>query len=178
MSDDRVRTAVETDQGPLAFQEYLVRRRAQDPVRDVRFEGIDRATPAPGVVEALASAEAIVIAPSNPIASIGPILALPGLRDAVRARRERVVAVSPIVAGRSLQPPAAEMVAGLGHEVSALAVARQYADMAAAFVFDEQDATLAPAIGALGMTPVVTDTVMRDAEAKRALAEAVLRAIR
>jgi LPPG:FO 2-phospho-L-lactate transferase len=178
MSDDRVRTTVETDAGPLAFQEYLVRRRAQDPVRDGRFEGIERARPAPAVLESLAAAESVVIAPSNPVASIGPVLALAGVRDAVRDRRERVVAVSPIVAGRSLQPPAAEMLAGLGHDVSALGVARLYAGVAGAFVLDRQDVALAPAIAELGMTPVVTNTLMRDSDAKRALAEAALRAIR
>ncbi len=177
MSDDRVRTMVETEAGTFPFQQYLVQRGARDRVIDVRLEGIDAARPGPGVMEALREAEAILIAPSNPIASVGPILALPGVREALSARRERVAAVSPIVGGQSLQPPAGEMLLGLGHEVSALGVARLYRDVARVFVLDRQYEALAPQVRELGMEPIVVDTAMRDATAKRALAGATLEAL-
>ncbi|MCH8993506.1 MAG: 2-phospho-L-lactate transferase [Chloroflexi bacterium] len=177
MSDDRVRTMVETEAGTYPFQQYLVQRGARDRVIDLRLEGIDAAQPGPGVLEALREAEAILIAPSNPIASVGPILALPGVREAVSARRERVAAVSPIVGGQSLQPPTGEMLLGLGHEVSALGVARLYRDVARVFVLDRQDDALAPQVRELGMEPIVVDTAMRDASTKRALAGATLEAL-
>lgn len=177
MSDDAVRTVVQTDMGDLPFQRYLVQHRARDRVLGVRYAGIERAQPAPGVLDALRDAEAIVIAPSDPVASIAPILALPGVRDALRARRERSAAVSPIVAGRSLRPPAAELLAGLGHEVSATGVARLYQDVARVFVLDRQDEALAPQIAGLGLEPTVADTLMRDADAKAALARVTLQAL-
>lgn len=177
MSDDRVRTMVETEAGTFPFQQYLVQRGARDRVIDLRLEGIDAARPGPGVMEALREAESILIAPSNPIASVGPILALPGVREALSARRERVAAVSPIVGGQSLQPPAGEMLLGLGHEVSALGVARLYRDVARVFVLDRQDDALAPQVRELGMEPIVLDTAMRDASTKRALAGATLEAL-
>ena len=177
MSDDRVRTVVETEAGPLPFQRYLVQRQARDRVLAVRFEGADAARPAPGVLEALQAAEAILIAPSDPIASIGPILALPGVREALRSRRDRVAAISPIIAGRSLRPPTGELLAGLGSEVSAPGVARLYSDVARVFVLDRQDEALAPQVREFGLEPFVTDTVMRDAGAKEALARAALQAL-
>ncbi|HXF51691.1 MAG TPA: 2-phospho-L-lactate transferase, partial [Dehalococcoidia bacterium] len=177
MSDDPVRTRVVTDAGALSFQEYLVRRRARDAVRAVVFEGAEDAAPAPGVLEAIRAADAVVIAPSNPVASVGPILALRSIREAVAAH-PRVVAVSPIIGGQSLQPPAAEMLAGLGEEVSALGVARRYAGLAKAFVLDRVDEALAPGVEALGMRVVVAETVMRDAEGRRALAATALDAAR
>jgi LPPG:FO 2-phospho-L-lactate transferase len=177
MSDDRVRTVVETDAGPLPFQRFLVQRHARDAVRGLRREGGERARPAPGVLEALQSAQAILIAPSDPLASVDPILALPGVREALRARRTRVAAVSPIIAGRSMRPPAAELLAGLGHEVSALGVARLYQDVARVFVLDRRDEALAPQVGELGLAPLVTDTIMRDVAAKESLARASLEAL-
>jgi LPPG:FO 2-phospho-L-lactate transferase len=178
MSDDRVRTIVTTDGGELSFQEYFVRRRHQDEVRALRFEGAEAARPAPGVLEAIAQAEAVIIAPSNPLVSIGPILAVPGIWEALVETKAPVAAVSPIVGGRALKGPADKMLASLGHEVSAAGVARIYADFLDALVLDEQDASLAPEVEALGARPFVTDTVMRDAAARRALAEATLRAVR
>jgi LPPG:FO 2-phospho-L-lactate transferase len=174
MSDDRVRTVVETDAGDMAFQRYLVGRHARDTVRGVRFEGAGAARPAPGVLDAIRDAEAIFIAPSNPVASIGPILAVPGIREAVAAARVRRVAVSPIVGGRSLQPPAGEMMAGLGVPVSVAGVAHVYAGLADALIIDEADAALAPAVEAAGMQCVVTRTVMRDEATRRGLAAAAL----
>src|SRR5262249_24252894 len=175
-TDERLRTLLATPEGELEFQEYYVRRQHRDEVIGVRFDGAAEARPAPGVLEALAEADAVVIAPSNPFISIGPILAVPGLREAVAARREDVVAVSPIVAGEALRGPAAAMLRTLGHQVSPVAVARLYRDIAAALVIDRRDAELAPAIAAEGVRPVVADAVMFDHDARRALAAATLEA--
>src|SRR5262249_10247082 len=123
MSDEPVATIVETPDGPLGFQDYFVRRRHQDPVSAVRFGGIAAATVPAGVAAALAAAEAIVLCPSNPIVSLGPILAVPGLRDLLLRAPGPKVAVSPIVGGRALKGPADRMLAGLGHDVSSLGVA-------------------------------------------------------
>ena len=178
MSDDRVRTVVTTDGGELSFQEYFVKRRCQDEVRAVRFDGVERARPAPGVLEAIAAAEAVIVAPSNPIVSIGPLLAVPGVRDALRKTAAPVIAISPIVGGQAIKGPADKMLASLGYDVSATAVAKMYADFLDALVLDEQDASLAGEVASAGVRTVVTDTIMRDAATRRALAEAALRAVR
>ncbi|MFM2105990.1 MAG: lppg:fo 2-phospho-l-lactate transferase [Chloroflexota bacterium] len=165
MSDEPVRTEVRTDDGWLEFQDYFVRRRHEPAVRELRFAGVEAARPTPEVAAALEAAAAVLIGPSNPLVSIGPILALPGLTErlaAARARGVAVVAVSPIVAGAALKGPADRMLASLGHEVSALGVARLYAGIVDAFVIDEADRGLAPAVEALGIRAVVGDTIMRD----------------
>jgi LPPG:FO 2-phospho-L-lactate transferase len=177
MSDGRVRTMVTTDGGEISFQEYFVRRRQQDEVRALRFDGAQAARPAPGVLEAIAQAEAVIVAPSNPLVSIGPLLAVPGVRQALVDTKAAVVAVSPIIGGRALKGPADRMLASLGHEVSATGVARLYADFLDVLVLDEQDAALAAAVEALGVRAFVTDTIMPDAASKRALAQATLRAV-
>ncbi len=177
MSDHRVPTVVDTPAGRLSFQQYLVKRHAADRVLAVDFAGAQRAAPAPGVVDAIEGAEAIIIAPSNPIGSIRPILTLPGVRAALLAAKAPVAAISPVVAGRVFQPPADGMLAGLGHEVSARGVARLYAGLADVFVLDQQDAAQADDVAALGLTPVVTDTVMRSPDVKRALAHRTLDAL-
>jgi LPPG:FO 2-phospho-L-lactate transferase len=174
MSDDRVRTVVNTDAGELSFQEYFVRRGWQDEVCGLRFEGADEARPAPGVLEALAEAETVIVAPSNPLVSIGPILTVPGVRRALRDRTAPVVAVSPIVGGRALKGPADRMLVSMGHETSAVGIARLYADFLDVLVLDRADAALAPEVESLGLRPVVADTIMRDAASCRALAEATL----
>lgn len=174
-TDGTQRTLVRTDAGWLAFQDYFVKRRTADRVHEVRFD--PDAVPTALVRAAIAEADAVVIAPSNPFVSIGPILALAGMREAVAARRDRVVAVSPIVGGAAIKGPAAAMLAALGHEVSALGVARMYADVASAFVIDEQDAALRPAIEALGLRVTVTATVMLDARSRENLARATVAAI-
>jgi LPPG:FO 2-phospho-L-lactate transferase len=177
MTDDPVATMVTTADGEMAFQEYFVGRRHDIDVTAVRFEGASTARPAPGVLDAIASADAIVICPSNPVVSIGPVLAVPGVRDAVVAARERVVAVSPIVGGAALKGPADRMLRGLGVEVSAVGVASWYREIAAALVIDDADAALAPAIEALDMRCVVTDTIMRTAEIAAAVSSAALGAV-
>lgn len=176
MSDDPVRTVVETDAGDLAFQEFLVRRHATDLVRGVRYEGAALASPAPGVLEAIASAQAIYIAPSNPIGSIRPILAVPALRAAILAAGVPRVAVSPIVDGRSLQPPAAEMMAGLGFPVEVAGVARVYAGVIDTLIIDTADAPRGDDIRRDGVRCIVAPTIMRDEAARRLLAEAALAA--
>ena len=177
MSDDRVRTIVTTVDGDISFQEYFVRRRQKDEVKAIRFEGSEQAQPAPGVLEALQSADGIIIAPSNPLVSIGPILAVPGIRQALVDTDAKVAAVSPIIGGRALKGPAARMLESLGHESSATGVAKLYADVLDVLVIDEEDRALASDVEALGITPIVTNTIMRDAASRRALAEVTLESI-
>ena len=175
VTDDALRTMVTVeDEGEIGFQEYFVRRHHDVAVRSVRFEGAASARPAPGVLEALRDAERVVVAPSNPIVSIDPVLAVPGVGDAVTARRDDVVAVSPIVAGAALKGPADRLLRELGHDASVVGVARLYAPLAATLVVDEADAALAPEVEAAGMRCVVAPTIMRDVDAAAALAEVVL----
>jgi len=180
MSDHPVRTRVTLAEPPpgeppeVGFQDYFVRLGHQVAVAGLRFDGAERAAPAPGVLESIERAALVVCCPSNPVVSIGPILAVPGVADALVGRRDRVVAVSPIVAGAALRGPADRLLTELGHESSALGVARLYAPWAGTFVVDEADRDLAPAIEALGMRCVVTETVMSDPARQTALAKAVL----
>jgi LPPG:FO 2-phospho-L-lactate transferase len=160
----------------IGFQEYFVQRHHGVPVASVRFDGAEAARPAPGVLDAIAAAEAIVIAPSNPLVSIGPVLAVPGVRDAVAARHATVVAVSPIVAGAALKGPADRMMVELGHEPSVVGIARLYAGLADTLVVDEADADRAGEVEAVGLRCVVAPTVMRTPEAAAALARVVLAA--
>ena len=175
MSDDAVRTVVETDAGDIPFQRYLVERHARDAVRAVRCHGAEQARAAPGALAALREAEAIFIAPSNPIASIGPILAVPGIRDAVERARVPRIAISPIINGRSLQPPAGEMMAGLGYDVDVSGVAAIYAGLVDALVIDESDASRGAAVIAHGMRAVVAKTRLDTPARRRAVAVAALR---
>jgi LPPG:FO 2-phospho-L-lactate transferase len=171
-SDDPWRTVVETDDGPRPFQEYFVRQRQEPDVRGIRYDGDAR--PTDEAIEAIEAADLVVIGPSNPIVSIGPIRVLPGVDDALRAARAPRVAVSPIIAGRALKGPADRMLASLGHEVSAVGVARLYAGLLDRFVIDETDAALGPSIAELGMEPVILPTVMRTDADRAALAAAIV----
>src|SRR3954469_3419663 len=162
MTDDRIATLVDTPAGTLEFQDYFVGRRHSDDVLGVTFAGIERATAHPDALAAIREAEAVVIAPSNPIVSIAPILETPGMREALDDTPAAIVAVSPIVGGRALKGPAAQMLATLGHEVSALGVARIYADLIDGLVIDEVDGELVPAIALTGLDVLVTATVMGD----------------
>ena len=177
MSDQPVRTRVETRRGSLDFQTYFVRRRARDAVLSVRLAGVEEARPAPGVLEAVAEARAVVVCPSNPILSIGPILAVPGIREALRNTRAPVAAISPIVGGRALKGPAARMMRSMGLRPSALQVAELYRDFLDVFVLDRLDESLAPRIEALGMRAVVTNTIMTGLTEKKALARVVVQAL-
>ena len=173
MTDGPVRTQVRTDDGWLDFQEYFVHRHQEPEVHEVRFEG--DLTPTPRVCDALDAAEVIVIGPSNPIVSIGPILAGPiAARIAARTPEVPVIAVSPIVGGRALKGPADRMLVSLGHEASARGVATLYRGLATGFVLDTVDASMAADIGALGMATHVTDTVMGDHDGRARLARSVL----
>jgi LPPG:FO 2-phospho-L-lactate transferase len=174
MSDQPVPTMIETDQGLLHFQEYLVQRRAEPRVRKIIFDGIERAQPAPGVIDALERADAIILCPSNPLISIGPILAVGGIREALRKRRGDVVAVCPIIGGKSLKGPSDRMLLQLGFEASCVGVARMYQDICGTFVIDSVDAPEGRQIEALGMRVVACPTVMRTFEDKCRLAEEVL----
>jgi len=175
MSDEPVPTMVETNEGRLHFQEYLVKRHAEPVIQRLEFAGIESVKPAPGVLGTIECAAGIVICPSNPLISIGPILAVPGVRDALRKRRADVLAVCPIVGGKSLKGPSDRMLAQLGFDVSALGVARMYQDICSTFVIDSADAGERGSIEKLGMKAVVTSTVMRTAEDKENLARQALR---
>jgi LPPG:FO 2-phospho-L-lactate transferase len=172
-TDERCRTIVLTDDGPLEFQEYFVRHRQEPEVRGVRLDGIEDARPTPAVLAAIGDADLLVIGPSNPIVSIGPILALAGVREAILAVPRRV-GLSPIIGGRALKGPAARMLASLGHEPSAVGVARIYADLMTHWVIDATDAELAPRVRESGVEPVVLDTIMAANEDRARLAGELL----
>jgi LPPG:FO 2-phospho-L-lactate transferase len=172
-TDDHLRTFIGTDHGELGFQHWLVGRRAVDLVRSVRFQGLP-ARPAPGVLEAIRGADVLVLAPSNPFVSLDPILAVEGVRDALVARRERVVAISPIIAGHAVKGPLAGMLETLGPAPGALGVARLLAPIASVFVLDEADAALVTEVEALGLRAIVVPTLMRDPVISRRLAEAAI----
>jgi LPPG:FO 2-phospho-L-lactate transferase len=175
MTDDPVATLVETADGLLDFQSYFVRRQHADRVLSVRFDGIEQATMAPQAEGALQDASVIVICPSNPIVSIGPILALPGVYDFLCETDDApVVAVSPIIGGQALKGPADRMLASLGHQATALGVATIYRPFLSGMVIDNADAELAGRIEALGMATLVTDTIMRNAADRERLAAEVL----
>jgi LPPG:FO 2-phospho-L-lactate transferase len=173
-TDDRLRTRLMTDAGELDFQAYFVQRGQRDEVRAVRFDGADAARPSPPALEALVNAELVVIGPSNPIVSIGPILAVPGMREALLAAPAPRIGVSGIVSGKALRGPADRMLTSLGHESSALGVARLYAGLLDRFVIDEADAELAPSIEEIGMAVSVLPTVMHDDDDRARLARALL----
>lgn len=177
VTEDRLETRVTVEgEGEIGFQEYFVGRRHNVTVTDVRFAGAEVATPGPGVLDAIASADALLVCPSNPIVSIGPSLAVPGVREAWTARRAVSVAVSPIVGGVALKGPADRMLRELGHDASVVGVARLYRHFASVLVIDEADADLAGAVEDAGMRCVVTPTVMRSADDAAALALVALAA--
>lgn len=179
MSDDPVRTLVTLADGTeVSFQHYFVRLRHSVPVRAVRFAGAETASAAPGVLRALEESETIVVCPSNPVVSIGPLLAVPGLLPVLERRRPDVVAVSPIVAGAALKGPADRLLRELGHEASVVGVARWYAPWVSTLVIDEADAELAGEVEAAGLRCVIAPTVMSDPAAAARLAEWVLGARR
>jgi LPPG:FO 2-phospho-L-lactate transferase len=174
MSDDFVPTIIVTDRGEMHFQEYLVEHRAEPEVRDIHFEGIENALPAPGLLEALEAADGIVLCPSNPLISLGPIFAVAGVREKLWDLREKVVAVSPLVGGRSLKGPSDRMLVQCGCEATSLGIAHLYADIAGTLVIDPADARLRTAIEELGVKVVVEPSVMHLDEDKERLARAVL----
>jgi LPPG:FO 2-phospho-L-lactate transferase len=179
VSDDPVRTLLTLASGPeagteVAFQDYFVRMQHSVAVSSVRISGAADAVPAPGVLAALASADTVVVAPSNPIVSIGPVTAVPGVQEAVAARRSSVVAVSPLVGGKALKGPADRLMRELGHEDSVVGVARLYAPYVGTLVIDTADAEFTGAVEAEGLRCVVTDTIMRDPAAAADLCKVAL----
>lgn len=174
MSDDPVKTVLSTDEGELPMQQYFVGRRAEPKVSEVRYLGADNATPAPGLRSALDAATLLVLCPSNPYLSLGPIMALPGVRQRMRVFPGRKVCVSPIVGGDAVKGPAGKIMAELGKKVSCVEVAREYRDICDVFVMDHQDLDLASEIEKLGMMPLVTSTIMDTEEDKVTLAREIL----
>ncbi len=174
VTNDPHPTLIVTDAEELAFQEYFVRRGQRDEVRGVRFPGAGVARPAPGVCEAIVDTELLLIAPSNPFVSIAPLLAVSGVRDAIEGSGALRIAVSPIVGGVAVKGPAAAMLRSMGHEVSAIGVARLLVGLADIFVLDAVDAALVPAVRELGMEPFVTNTMMPDVESRTTLAQVLL----
>jgi LPPG:FO 2-phospho-L-lactate transferase len=174
MSDDPVRTVISTEQGHLPMQDYFVRRRAEPVATGIAYTGASTAKPAAGFLDAINRASLMVLCPSNPFLSLGPILALPGVRRYLETFKGPRAAVSPIVAGAALRGPAAKIMAELGEDASCLGVARQYAGLCDYFLIDHQDAAMVPAIEDLGMKAVVTSIIMTTDDDKKALAQEIL----
>ena len=174
MTNDKVQTKIVTNVGEMHFQEYLVKRKAQDPVLDVKFEGIEKAEPAPGVIESILNADGIIICPSNPIVSIGPILSVKGVKEAIKKTEAKIVAISPIVGGAPIKGPADKLMRGLGIEVSAVGVAKVYKDIIDVLIIDNVDKDLKSRIEELGIKVYITNTIMRTLENKIKLAKEAL----
>ncbi len=178
VTDQPLRTMVSlVDGSEVGFQDYFVRLGHAVEVTSIRFEGAEQARPAPGVLDAIERADTVVIAPSNPLVSIDPLLAVPGVREAIGGRRQATVAVSPIVGGQAVKGPAARMLTELGHEASVVGVARIYRDLASTLVVDRADAGAVDLIAELGVQAVVTDTIMSDADVAAALARTTLETV-
>ncbi|MGH9205532.1 MAG: 2-phospho-L-lactate transferase CofD family protein, partial [Acidimicrobiales bacterium] len=178
VTDDRLRTRLQLADGPeVGFQEYFVHRRHDVAVSGVRMEGADQARPGAGVLDTLAMAETVVVCPSNPVVSIGPLLAVPGVLDQLRRRRSRTVGVSPIIAGAALKGPADRLMREMGYESSVVGVARWYAPWMGTLVIDEADAGLAPAVEAEGVRCVVAPTIMSSVGRAAELSQTVLDAV-
>jgi len=174
MTDTHTPTMILTEDGEIHFQEYLVKRRAEIAIRGIRFENIEASVPAPGTLEAIRDSKTVIVCPSNPLISIGPILAVPGLRDVLKATSANVVAISPVVRGSSLKGPTDRMLRDLKMEVSAAQVARMYSDFIDIFVVDASDAAQGQAIEETGLEVLVTNTVMSGIDEKKNLARSVL----
>jgi LPPG:FO 2-phospho-L-lactate transferase len=174
MTDDMFETRVKTSEGSIHFEEYFVRRQAKDEVLGVEYVGAATAKPAPGILDSILDAEIVVVCPSNPIVSIGTILAIDGVRDALKRTNARVVGISPIVGGMPIKGPADKMLRGLGVEVSTYGVAKLYSDFLDTFIIDTKDAGSKSRVENLGVNVKVTNTVMNSIEDKVALAKVVL----
>jgi len=177
VTDDVLRTKIRTDEGMLDFQDYFVRRRTEGHTREIIFDGSQNARAAPGIIDSVLEATAVVITPSNPLVSVGPILAVGGVRNALRETKARVAAVSPIVGGKALKGPADRMLRDQGLEANAVTIADLYKDFLDVLVIDKVDVELKPRIEALGVGVVVTDTIMDSMEKKAALARTALKAV-
>jgi len=178
VTNDRLRTKIRTDEGVMDFQEYFVKQRTEGHAREVLFDGVEKAHPAPGVIEAIMEAQTVLLTPSNPLVSIGPILSIPGVREALRETKARVATVSPIVGGRALKGPADRMLRDQGIRADAVGIAGLYKDFLDVLVIDDKDAESQGEIEALGLEVVVTDTIMASMDKKTALARTVIEAAR
>ncbi len=174
MSDDRIQTMIVTEKGTMHFEEYLVKRQSQDRVLDVKFEGIENSSPANGVIASILKSEIVILCPSNPIVSIGPILSVPGVRDAIENTKARVIGVSPIIGGGTIKGPADKLMRGLGLEVSPYGVAFLYRDFLDYFIIDTVDVAEKNQIESLGIKVVSTNTIMSGFVDKVRLAKEVL----
>jgi LPPG:FO 2-phospho-L-lactate transferase len=178
MSDQRVHTHVKLrGRRPIPFQEYFVKQRARGRIEAIELRGVENARPSEGVISAITEAAAVILAPSNPVVSLGPILQVKGVRDALKSVRGRVAAISPIVGGKPVKGPAGRMMRGLGHDVSPLGVARLYCDLAGVFVLDQTDRAYIEPVKRLGLKVVAADTIMTTPAKAARLADLVLRAI-
>jgi LPPG:FO 2-phospho-L-lactate transferase len=177
MTDNKFETRIVTPEGTLHFQEYLVKRKAQDEVNGVVFEGSEKAQSAPGVVDSILNADAVIVCPSNPIVSIGTILSVKDIKDALEETEAKIAAISPIVRGSPIKGPADKLMQGLGLEVSAYAVARLYRHFVDIFVIDNVDHAEKERIERLGLRVVTTNTIMKDLEDKVQLARVTLRSV-
>jgi len=177
MTNDKFETKIVTDKGVMHFQEYLVKRGAQDKVINVIFEGAEEAQPAPGVVDSILEADAVIVCPSNPIVSVGTILSVKNVRSALKETKAKMVAISPIVGGRPIKGPADRLMRGLGLEVSAFSVANFYRDFLDVFIIDYVDQSERNRIKRLGLNVIVANTIMKSLEDKIQLAKVVLRSI-
>jgi len=175
MTDNRFQTKIVTDKGVMHFQEYMVKRGAQDKITNVIFDGVEKAKSAPGIIDAILDAELIIICPSNPIVSIGPILSVRNVRKALRETRAKVVAISPIIRGAPLKGPADKLMRGLGLEVSAYSVANLYRDFIDTFIIDNMDRDEKGRIEKLGLKVVATNTVMKTIQDKIRLAKTAIK---
>ncbi|UCE97021.1 MAG: 2-phospho-L-lactate transferase [Candidatus Bathyarchaeota archaeon] len=177
VTNKRIASQIVTDVGKMHFEEYLVKRGARDKVLDVVLEGTDLANPAPGVIESIKSADGIIVCPSNPIVSIGPIQAVQQIRDALREAKARIVAISPIIGGAAIKGPADKLIRGLGMKVSAYSVASLYSDFIDVFIIDEVDRAEKEEIKKLGMKVIATNTIMQSQYDKVELAKSTLKAL-
>jgi len=177
MSDQKIQTLIKTPQGLLSFQEYFVKYRTQKLVLDIVYSGIEQAKPATGILEAINSATVIILAPSNPFVSIGTILAVPGIKDALKKTKAKIAAVSPIIKGRTIKGPAAAMMQSMGMEASAVGIAKQYRDFLDVLIIDSEDKDLRNDIDKLGIKPIVTNTIMNSKETKKDLAKIILKTV-
>ena len=175
MTDQIVMTKIKTPSGMMEFQEYFVKRRFQDSVEDVTYEGASKASPAPGVIPSIERADLIIISPSNPILSIGPILAVPDIRNGLARTEAKILGISPIVGGKAVKGPLDKIMASLGLEVSPFGVAQLYRGLVKGYVIDDVDRSISPKISGLGMRVLTTGTMMDSAQAKVRLAEDTLR---
>ena len=174
MTDDSVKTVIKTINGPIPFQEYFVKNRWQDKVLDIIYSSAEKAKPAPGIIDTILSVEGIIIAPSNPLVSIDTILSISGIREALLKTKAKIIALSPIIAGETIKGPAVKMMKEIGIEASAVGVAQHYRDFLDAMIIDTKDKELKGKIEKLGIKTVVTNTIMKNKEIKKELAQIAL----